>query len=194
MQLDGDGYADLTSCTQFTPAGLDNGKLSVIKDHKEWAASGVGHYSLGDFMYDGYISVRNRAGVYWKRGKNFAEDEATGERPAHLKNVLIADSEVMGPSGPFTFLMENCTIYGASTVAAGQHCGLAYQNYFRIGSTCTVQYFLSRVNWAFWNLQKATNRKRVKFGVSGGNPMTPVSVHHSCSSMFSPMPFDCDCF
>ena len=39
------------TCQAFTKDGLDNGKLTVIEGQTEWGNSGVGHYTLGDFMY-----------------------------------------------------------------------------------------------------------------------------------------------
>ena len=169
VQLDSDGYLKDNkrwSCQAYLPDGSDNGYLTVIDDDTEWSNNGVGHYSLGDFMYRNYVAIRNSASIYWKVSKNFADGKS-----AHIRNAVFVDTGFMGPSGPFTFLLENVTLYGQTTFAAGQHCGLAYQNHHRIGSTCTVQYLLAGIDWT-----KHTSKKRIQFGISGGNPITPTFI------------------
>jgi hypothetical protein len=146
VRLDENGFV-LGGCGEFDEEGRDNGKLTVVEGSLEFHHLFVGQYSLGDFMFKNFISVNNMVCLYWKRSKNFAQQQRGGGDLAHIKDsVFVQDDEIsrqgglsfLGPAGPFTFAIDNLTLVGGSrwgggggVLAAGQHCGIFSYNHVR---------------------------------------------------------------
>jgi len=164
LSRDVNGYVT-DGCGAFTNEGNDNGlaPANVIEDEFDWHNMFVGQYSSGDISYVRYTSVNNGHAMYWKRSKNFADGVSH-----HMRDSVFANHpslgygalQLLGPSGPFTFLLTNTTFVGGpvgcAAVCAGQHCGLG-----GAGGPCDVQYLLQAVN--FSGLDPGT--KRIKFGI-----------------------------
>ena len=209
---------DDASANEFTAAGDDNGGCGefpagydgstwlggaladgaspcVVADGFEWHNLFVGQYKLGDIQYLRYTSVNNLHHMYWKESKNFADGAS-----AHLKDAVFAsggpsangaaygDLQLLGPAGPFTFLLDNVSFVGSvgaascGALCAGQHCGLASHNGGVHGSLCNVQYELRSLDWSQIS-SYAAGKARVAFGVSGGNPIVPTFTALDASSL-----------
>jgi len=169
IRRDSHGYVT-GGCGAFTEDGTDNGVVpaNVIEDEFDWHNMFVGGYANGDISYVRYTSVNNAHGMYWKRSKNFADGTSH-----HIVDSVFANHrslgygalQLLGPSGPFTFLLTNTTFLGGpvgcGAVCAGQHCGRG-----GAGGPCNVQYLLQNVN--FTGMDDGT--KRIKFGINSLGP------------------------
>ena len=88
-----------------------------------------------------YTGVNNGASIYWKTSKPMADGSSAhirDSRIARIHNLVpgygSGDGHMMGPSGPFTFLLDNLTFIRAEgdtsspLIKIGQHCGLSGHN------------------------------------------------------------------
>ena len=183
---DHDGFVrDRSSCAEFDSLGRDNGAspATVVVDEFDWHVGASGLYMLRDVQWLRYTGVNNGASVYWKTSKQMADGVS-----AHIKDSRIVriqnlvpgvngGGHMMGPSGPFTFLLDNMTFIrddadtSSPPIKIGQHCGLSGHNGGVEGQGCTVQYFLRNMDWS---KVPQEGMRRIQFGVSGGNPITPI--------------------
>ena len=128
-------------------------------------------YSAGDTQFKGMRSINQGSGMYWKTSKNFAD----GNLPHIVDSVFASgggpaahgSSPMVGPSGAFTFLIENTHWLADGSVhcamCAGQHCGLSGHNYGTQGTNCAVHYVVK--NCTFHRIQGT--RGHIQFGASG---------------------------
>lgn len=196
VTFDSDGKLvnlDRSVCDATRPDGTDNGFLSVIDQSIEWHQLFIGQYSLGDFQYKNYTCVNSGTCMYWKVGKNFANDLTT----QHIDEAYVFGDSTMsgstgstsmhGPAGKFAFNVRNLTFYGGSGfgLGAGQHCGIIGYNYGYYGAHCTVEYVLTTVD-----MTKTYNPKTFLFGISGGNRFLPTFTTYDLSLNTSDWPND----
>eukprot|EP00937_MAST-01D_sp_MAST-1D-sp2_P000340 g340.t1 len=208
---DSDGYVDKSTCDEYKPDGTDNGQLSLVQDALEYHQLFMGQYTLGDIQFLRYTSVNNNHAMYWKEGKDFAlTNNGDPHTPAvaHIKDSRFVHDNtnpkqayswlnVLAPSGPFQFVLENVSYFGGPVgvaLAAGQHCGLAGHNGGQHGSLCNVMYLLRRVSFegldgysaarsALGFRGAASTARLVQFGASGGNPIMPTFMTDDPSDM-----------
>jgi len=160
IEVDDDGFVkNMGKCSQeFTYEGYDNGAGMVVEDEFEWYNhAGAVHYSLGDIGFKNLTTIRCGNSVYWKRSKNFADGLLSSK---HLQDTIIVDGWMLLPGGPFTFWIQNVKMAGWSHIQAPQH-GFA--------PTMSVQYVLEAMDWL-----ESTAATRLRFGSSGGNPVTMI--------------------
>eukprot|EP00122_Pirum_gemmata_P002882 Pgem_evm1s2600 len=109
VERDENGYVtDFDSCAEFKKDGSDNGltPANVVRDGLDFHNEFVGQYSLGDIAYVNYTFVNNHNQMYWKRGKNFADQTSS-----HIEDSIFLQDEndsygflqLALPGGPFTF-------------------------------------------------------------------------------------------
>ena len=186
VKQDEDGFVrDLASCEEFDADGNDNGATpaSIVADEFDWHVGASGLYALRDIQWLRYVGINNDAAVYWKTSKAMADGKS-----AHIKDSIIGrianlypganarNGHMMGPSGAFTFVMDNVTFLredsdsSSPPLKIGQHCGLSGHNGGVEGQMCAVQYFLRNMDWS----HISSEMQRIQFGVSGGNPITPI--------------------
>lgn len=155
---DENGYvADMSTCDERKADGTDNGQLNIVVDSLEYNNVYVGQYTLGDVQFLRFVSINNLHVMYWKQSKNFADG-----RSSHVKDSLFAKVDMegwsfgqgpkfLGPSGPFTFVMENVVMHGpmsgnSCAICTGQHCGLQHYNDELPGTLCQATYVLDNVD------------------------------------------------
>jgi len=113
--------------------------------------------------------------MYWKRGKNFANGQLTTK---HVENATVVNGWYMLPGGPFTFWMKDVKLVGWSSIQFPQH---------GFSPTMSVQVVLEGMDWS-----DSTATTRLRFGSSGGNPVTLIYLtrdeslggHHALVSRF----------
>ena len=162
VKKDANGFADRSTCGHWTADGRDNGKYSPMEDSFEWGTGAIGQYSAGDIQYLRITVIHSV--LYWKQSKVFADGVF-----AHVKDSTFIHSRIMGPSGMFTFGIENVRFvqsYGA-LMMSGQHCGLESYHFGQHGVWCAAQYITKNVTGAF-------REGAFSFGASGGNPLMPT--------------------
>ena len=172
LLVDANGGPSRVSCHATNSVGQDNGQASYIEDHFVYGALFVGSYFLGDFQFKNLTSIDNNNGMYWKSSKNFGDRDA-----AHiLDSTFVASgggNAALGPSGSFTFVVENTRFIGnQGGMASGQHCGLASFNHGRHGSLCAAQYVYKNVSFA--QVTSGGTKSYFAYGASGGNPTMPT--------------------
>ena len=188
VKKDKNGFVtNKASCGKYLADGRDNGAYYAIQDAFEYKSGAIGQYSAGDIQYL-RITVLHSV-LYWKQSKVFAEGQF-----AHCKDSTFADAKIMGPSGQFTFGVENVRFLGdggGPRIMSGQHCGLPGYFYGQHGVMCAAQYVLQNVSFS-----DATKQNAIEFGASGGNPVQPTfatmkgddSLGMSCRAPSSPIP------
>jgi hypothetical protein len=100
----------------------------------------------------------------------FAQSDSTNAVPEAAAGSL----QVLGPNGPFTFIMDGVQYLGGPVgcgcMCLGQHCGLAFHFHGVHSSLCNAQYLLRNVTY---DLTDPEQSRITQFGVSGGNPVLP---------------------
>eukprot|EP00931_Biecheleriopsis_adriatica_P004358 TRINITY_DN106040_c0_g1_i1.p1 TRINITY_DN106040_c0_g1~~TRINITY_DN106040_c0_g1_i1.p1 ORF type:complete len:1261 (+),score=170.66 TRINITY_DN106040_c0_g1_i1:87-3869(+) len=162
LKMDSHGYVSnaYDECTdpgnEFTREGQDRGLKMIVKDEFEFFNhAGAVHYTLGDIGFENLVTVRCGNSVYWKRGKNFADAQLSS---THLADSTFVDGWLLLPGGPFTFWIRRVKMAGFTHIQGPQH-GFA--------PTMSVQYVLEDMDWS-----ESTAGTRLRFGSSGGNPVT----------------------
>lgn len=162
LKIDSHGYVSnaYKECTdprhEFTREGRDRGLKMIVKDEFEFFNhAGAVHYTLGDIGFENLVTIRCGNSVYWKRGKNFADAQLSS---THLADSTFVDGWLLLPGGPFTFWIRRVKMAGFTHIQGPQH-GFA--------PTMSVQYILEDMDWT-----ESTANTRLRFGSSGGNPVT----------------------
>jgi hypothetical protein len=185
-------FTPQATCGDWTPDGRDNGQYSPMEDTFEWKTGAQGQYTSGDIQY--LRSTLLHTVLYWKGSKVFADG-----RFAHVKDCTLAHANIMGPSGMFTFGIENTRFLTPGTMMSGQHCGLVSYNLGQHGAFCAAQYITKNVTLAPGD-GNGFSSPGLSFGASGGNPMMPThstmagddTFGVSCRTPDSPIP-SADC-
>ena len=201
---DADGFVrDRSTCEEFDANGRDNGAVpaTVVADEFDWHVGATGLYALRDVRWLRYTGVNNGASVYWKTSKAMADGGAhiQDSKIVRIRHLVPGYNDfgcgcMMGPSGPFTFLLQNVSFVRGdddtegALIKIGQHCGLSGHNGGVEGQLCSVQYFLKAMEWK----SIPGSMQRIQFGVSGGNPITPILTTDDASlggaqSLISPL-------
>eukprot|EP00756_Hemistasia_phaeocysticola_P016414 Hpha_TRINITY_DN15474_c0_g7::TRINITY_DN15474_c0_g7_i1::g.173755::m.173755 len=169
-----------TACSPFKTDGSDNGKTTYVQDHLDYHHTFVGQYNVGDVTFVRYDGVNVEMPMYWKKSKNSADGHSAhvkdsrilhgGPQDLHWGQVLFR-----GPSGPFTFVIENTKFFGQNVneavIATGQHCGVNDVSVTNSASNCNADYLL--INCEF---RHPDGKRRFAFSSSGSNE---VPTHYA---------------
>ena len=169
--LNNNGYLSST-CSPFTPTGLDNGQAVVLMNNVDYDNVFVGGYSYGDVQYQGHISANNNNNIYWKESKNFADGCS-----AHVSSSYFTDGNLALPDSA-AFIIENSVVTGYSSFETNHHC-----NEGSTGFLCSPTYVLSNVSVRAMGLSTWINWKKNgnKYGMYNSLLCRYIRVYFICS-------------
>jgi hypothetical protein len=173
-----------SSCDEFTASGEDNGVPATVVDQLEFGNQFSGSQALGDVQFDGFHAINNFNGLVWTETKNMQ----VPTRGPHIRNSVFEwidsddDSEIRsilgsseagrvaiaGPGGLGSFGIDSVAFIGpvGDAIAANNDCGNA-----GAGALCTPEYQLHDLDFSKFT---GDSKRRVRFGISGGNTVLPI--------------------